>query len=378
MRVAGLDRPRGLEQYWKMETAPDFAHYQAALRMMQVPTFNIIYGDKDGHIEYLFNGLVPRRPSKDLNNLSSAVPGDTSTTLWTDYLSYDDLPKAIDPPGGVVQNSNDPPWDAAFPSIIDPTPYSGYISRDALELRMERGLELLREPSKISFDQLVQKRWSTRLLVADRLLPDLDAAVRASGDDLAKQAISVLDKWDRTADADSRGALLFTAWIDTMRRPDGVTNVGWKVPYDLAHPFTTPSGLADPRAALRALDAASRELLASQGSLDVPWSKEMRLIWGGLNLPASGASGRYGDINVISYGPLKDGVRGANFGATFVAVVSFDQPTRAKVLMSYGNSSQPGSPHIADQLPLLAAKRMRDAWRTRAEVEANLADRDVF
>src|SRR5260370_30795642 len=52
MRVAGLDRPRGLEQYWKMQTAPDFAHYQAALRMMQVPTFNIIYGDKDGHIEY--------------------------------------------------------------------------------------------------------------------------------------------------------------------------------------------------------------------------------------------------------------------------------------------------------------------------------------
>jgi acyl-homoserine-lactone acylase len=46
--------------------------------------------------------------------------------------------------------------------------------------------------------------------------------------------------------------------------------------------------------------------------------------------------------------------------------------------MSYGDSSQPGSPHIGDQIPLLSAKQMRDAWRTRAEVEANLESRDVF
>lgn len=378
MRVAGLDRPRALEQYWKMATAPDFARYRAALRMMQVPTFNILYGDKDGHIEYLFNGLVPRHDFGDLKYWKSTVPGDTSRTLWTDYLSYDELPKAIDPPGGVVQNSNDPPWTTAFPSIIDSAPYTAYISANTVDVRMERGLQLLKEPARIDFDALVRKRWSTYLLVADRLLPDLGMAVRASGDDLARQAMAVLDQWDRTADADSRGSLLFTMWIDAMRHPDGGTGTGWKIPYDVAHPFTTPSGLADPAAALVALDAAARDLLASQGKLDAPWSRTMRLIWGGRNLPASGASGRYGDFNVIDYGPPKDGVRAANFGASFVAVVSFDRPTRAKVLMSYGASSQPGSPHIADQLPLLAAKQMRDAWRTRAAVEANLESREDF
>ena len=378
MRVAGLDRPHALEQYWKMETAPDFVHYQAALRMLQVPTFNILYGDKDGHIEYLFNGLVPRHAFGDLKYWTSTVPGDSSKTLWTDYLSYDELPKAIDPPGGVVQNSNDPPWDTAFPSVIDPKPYKAYISRDALEVRMERGLELLRSPDKISFDELVQKRWSTHMLLADRLLPDLEAAVKAGGDDLAKQAVAVLDRWDRTADADSRGALLFTAWIDKLKRPDGVTNAGWRVPYDIAQPFTTPFGLADPKGALAALDAAAGEVIARDGALDAPWSKDMRLVWGGRNLPASGASGRYGVLNVIDYSPPKDGVRAANFGATYVAVVSFDRPTRAKVLMSYGASSRPGSPHAGDQLPLLSHKQMRNAWRTRAEVEANLESRDSF
>jgi acyl-homoserine-lactone acylase len=378
MRVAGLDRPHALEEYWKMETAPTFAAYQAALRMMQVPTFNIIYGDKDGRVEYLFNGLVPRHPFGDLAYWSSTVPGDTSKTLWTVYLSYDELPKVIDPKGGVAQNSNDPPWDAGFPTIIDPAPFKPYISADALEVRMERGLQLLAEPSKIGFDELVQKRWSTRLLVADRLLPDLEAAVAAGGDDLARQAMAVLTAWDRTADADSRGALLFTMWVDRMKAPDGVTNAGWRIPYDLGHPLETPAGLADPAAAVKALDAAAAALIAQKGALDAPWGSEMRLLWGGRDLPASGASGRYGDINVIDYGPLKDGVRAAAFGASFVAVVDFASPTKAKVLMSYGDASQPGTPHLGDQIPLLAAKQMRDAWRTRAEVEAHLESRDVF
>ncbi len=376
MRVAGLDRPRALEQYWRMETAPNFAAYQGALRMMQVPTFNIIYGDKDGHVEYLFNGLVPRHAFGDLKYWTSTVPGDTSRTLWTGYLGYDELPKVIDPAGGVVQNSNDPPWDAGFPAIIDPAPYRAYISPDALEVRMERGLQLLSAPPRITFDELVEKRWSTRLLVADRLLPDLNAAVAASGDDLARKAMAVLNAWDRTADADSRGALLFTMWVDAMNAPDGVTNAGWRVPYDIAHPFSTPAGLADPAEALVALDAAARTLLALKGSLDAPWSSEMRLVWGGRDLPASGASGRYGDIDVIDYGPLTNGVRAADFGASFVAVVDFARPTRAEVLMSYGDASQPGSPHLGDQIPLLAAKQMRDAWRTRAEVEAHLESRD--
>ena len=46
--------------------------------------------------------------------------------------------------------------------------------------------------------------------------------------------------------------------------------------------------------------------------------------------------------------------------------------------MSYGNSSQPGSPHDGDQLELFSRKEMRPVWRQRAEIEGHLADREVF
>ena len=378
LRVAGLARPQALEQYWQMEPAPDFAHYQAALRRLQVPTFNIIYGDRDGHIEYLFNGLVPRHAFGDLTFWSGVAPGDTSRTLWTDYLTYDELPKAIDPPVGAVQNSNDPPWDAAFPAIIDPKPYGAYITPDAVSLRMARGLRMLGEHEKITFDQLVADRWSTRAELADRLLPALLAAVDAHGDAKAKEAAAVLALWDRTTDAASRGALLFLAWSDAAKHPNGYDGSGFQAPYDLAHPLTTPAGFADPVAAVMALDEAVQTMDATGVPLDAPWSSVMRLKWGGLDLPASGGPGRLGVFHVIDYAPPAGGVRAANFGASYQAVVSFDSPARAKVLMSYGDSSRLGSAHAGDQLPLLAAKQMREAWRTRAQVEANLESRDVF
>ena len=50
---------------------------------------------------------------------------------------------------------------------------------------------------------------------------------------------------------------------------------------------------------------------------------------------------------------------------------------QAQVLTPHGNSSQPGSPHLGDQLPLASEGRMRPAWRTRADVEEHLERRDV-
>ena len=119
-------------------------------------------------------------------------------------------------------------------------------------------------------------------------------------------------------------------------------------------------------------------MLATTGALDTPWGQVMRLRVGDVDLPASGAPGRLGVFDVIDFEAPKDGRRAANFGDSFIAIVSFERPARAKVLMTYGNASQSGSPHIADQATLLARHELRDAWRTRAEVEANLESRDIF
>jgi acyl-homoserine-lactone acylase len=133
--------------------------------------------------------------------------------------------------------------------------------------------------------------------------------------------------------------------------------------------------LKDPTAAVQMLDEAAAEVTKAYGALDAPYGEHRRLVRGKVNLPGNGISGGLGAFRVLQYpGPQ----RVASVGDTFVCIVEFGKPIRAQVLTSYGNSSQPGSPHSEDQLPLVSAKKLRTAWRTRKDVLANLESRDKF
>lgn len=47
-------------------------------------------------------------------------------------------------------------------------------------------------------------------------------------------------------------------------------------------------------------------------------------------------------------------------------------------LTSYGNASQPGSPHIGDQLQMFANKKLRTVWRDRSDILTHLEERKIF
>jgi acyl-homoserine-lactone acylase len=183
----------------------------------------------------------------------------------------------------------------------------------------------------------------------------------------------VLKAWDRQAENDSRGALLFQTFAQRLREAGG-----FAVPQDPLQPVKTPYGLKDSGAAVKALEAAAAETEKLYGRLDAPWGEFRRLHRGDVDLPANGAPGALGAFRVLEFSPKDKPRQDAVMGDTFVACVEFSNPPHAKVLVSYGNSSQPGSPHATDQLPLLSTKQLRTAWRERKEVEANLESRDEF
>ena len=375
LRTAALDRPFLMEQYWKMETAHTLAEYQAQLRRLEVPTFNITYADRDGHVMYMFNGTLPRRKSGDLAYWAGIIPGDTSETLWTSVHSYDELPKVVDPPTGFVQNTNDPPWTSTYPLVLDPANYPPYTSGRNPSFRTMRSIRMLTENPKMSFDDLVRLKLSTRLELADRILDDLIAAADKSDSTEAKAAAAVLRTWDRQAENNSRGALLFQLFANKFLAKG---SAGFAVRQDYREPLTTPRGLADPAAAVGMLEQAAMQARALYGSLDARWGDFMRLKRGATDLPANGATGALGAFRVLQYAPASQAKQAAVMGDTFVALVEFTSPPHAQVLLSYGNSSQPGSPHAEDQLPFLSKKQMRTAWRERKDVEANLESKDEF
>ena len=122
---------------------------------------------------------------------------------------------------------------------------------------------------------------------------------------------------------------------------------------------------------------AAQETRKAFGALDVPYGDVMRLRYGHHDLPGNGAAGDpFGVFRVASYVPDQDGKYTNVGGDTYYQAVEFSKPVRAKVLTAYGNSTQPNSKHIGDQLELFSKKAMRDAWRTRQDIEAHLELRE--
>lgn len=379
LRVAGLDAAGSLHQTMGMLKAANMGQFEAALSNLQIPMFTVLYADRDGHILHVFNGRVPARADGDWRTWSGIVNGDTPETLWTEVHAYGDLPRAVDPGTGWLQNANDPPWTTTFPSPLQPDDYVPYMApQTPLAFRPQRSARMLAEDSAITFAELIAYKHSTRVESADHILEDLVLAARTHGSDRARRAAQVLEAWDRSADADSRGAILWTEFLRRFlqrRWPDGSP---YDVPWMSTAPFSTPDGLADAEAAAQVLDSAAEAIEGQYGALDIAWGEVHRLRRDGVDLPASGGPGGIGVFRVFGFADAGDGKRVVTSGDSFVAAVEFGPTVRAAALLAYGNSSQPGSPHRTDQLPLLARGELRPVWFTRSEIEAHLARHERY
>jgi len=366
IRIAGLDQPHMIEQIWDIKRARNLEEFENAVRRLQVPLLNFLYADKDGHIMYLFGGRTPKRSGGTFSQWSRIVPGTHSANLWTETLSYDELPKVIDPPTGWLQNTNDPPWACTYPAQLDPADFPSYLAPRRLHLRAQRSIKTLMQDEKITYDEFINYKMSTRMEMADRVLDDLFSAVDLYGSGELKQAVTILEKWDRCADAQSRGAVLFWSWVKEVGR-----NM-FAVQWDPKKPLTTPDGLADPQAAVKALKKAVQKTRSTYGSIDIPWGKVFRLRYAGKDFPASGGPGDLGIFPVLTFASPKDHRFQPIHGEGYIALIELGDTIKARVLMTYGNSTQPGSPHMGDQLKLFSRKELRQAWLTPKEIKRNL------
>jgi acyl-homoserine-lactone acylase len=375
LKVAGLDRPGVLQQYLSMGKARNWKQFETALKTLQVPMFNIVYADRAGHILYIHNGILPKHASGDFASLSKPIAGDTSKTLWTGIHGYDDLPKVFDPPSGYVQNANDPPWVSTWPRVLDPKKYPAYTAAiGPMSQRAQYANLLLADTPKVSFEQFVAKKVDTTALMAKRLLPELLAAARASDDADVTAAAAVLGGWDGRYEADSRGALLFETWAGIFAPSNFTSQANYAVKWSLDEALSTPRGLKEPAAAVAMLKQAAIKTRDLYGALDRPFGEVSRLSLAGVDLPGNGGFGNLGVFRTMTWGPMRDGKRTPVHGETWVSMVEFGTPMRALGVMSYGNSSQPGSKHRGDQLRFVASKTFRTLWLTRAEVEKNLEE----
>ena len=372
LKVVGLERSQALEQLWNMAQALNLTEFETSLKQLQLPLFNVIYADQQGEIMYLFNGLIPIRSQGNWDNWNGIIAGNTSQTLWKNYHTYEELPRVVNPKNGWLQNTNDPPWTSTNPSRLKAEDFPSYFAPENLGkvsdvLRSQRSIQLLTESENLSLEDVINNKFSSKLLITDRLLDILISTTKTLANPIGVEAAEVLEQWDRQTNPDSRGAVLFMLWATTLES-QGL----FSKPWNPTEPLETPTGLADINTAVAVLEGIAAQVKLLYGSLDVPWGEVVRMRVGGQDVPARGGPGKLGSFQVLNLQATKDEKFQVTFGDSFILAVEFSDPIEAKTLMVYGNATQPNSPHVGDQLSLYQQAKMRPVWRDRPIIEQHL------
>ncbi|MBC7272961.1 MAG: penicillin acylase family protein, partial [Streptomyces sp.] len=174
-------------------------------------------------------------------------------------------------------------------------------------------------------------------------------------------ACPVIAAWDRTTDTGSRGALLFDRFWRKLTARVPADRL-WKVPFSAADPVGTPHTLAtDVPGFATALADAVAELRAAGIALDSRLGEHQFVVRGGERIPVPGGTESLGVWNKIEpvWDPAHGGYTEVTTGSSYIQAVGWDggRCPVARTLLSYSQSSDPGSTHHSDQTRLFSAER---------------------
>jgi acyl-homoserine-lactone acylase len=376
---------RKTEQFLRMMQARNLDEWRAALRMRAHVEQNLTYADRDGNIFYVWNAAIPRLPHPSGGD-TTAVPARTPRDVWTELWPFDSLPQLLNPPGGYLQNANNPFHFTNLEAVIDSARWPDNFPRPGLGLRGQLSLRLAAGRPKVSLEDVVRMKHDPRMLLAERLKGDLVATVRATGPqgEIA-DAIALIERWDGTVSADARGGTLFEAWFRRYMAADsanpGSYDERWerafRQPWTAADPVGTPRGIANPDLAVAAFAAAIAELTTDFGRWDVAWGDVHRIRVGDMDLPANGCSGELGCFRVFGFRPSADNTRWeVARGDAWVLAVEFGaRGPRAYSILAYGESDDPASPHHTDQAAMFARGELKRVAFTEREIARQLLRR---
>ncbi len=421
VRDVALIGPAQLDQPLAMARAASRAAFEEALALSATPFVNTVYADADGDALYVDGSRVPALSEPALGAWRIArkvVPAVEAAWRRGVVILDGSNPlfelEAFDPgaPGAIpialaprlvrrdfVMNANDSYrfTNPAAPAV-EHSPLYGEDDGQPSP-RTLANLALLRpgDPAagpdgRFTLDEAAAAMLSGRSFTAERLRADVLAACRppaaAARPRERPTPCEVLAAWDGRYTADSRGAAL---WRELTVGLAVGGELPWRQGFDRQAATSTPAGLAVDRPVIvAALDAAADRLVAAGLALDAPLGAVQHAPRGEARVPVPGGDELDGVANVVGYrhfnasllprtprGPaspsgLTVGGYVVNYGSSFILAAELGPDgARGKALLTYGNSSDPASPHYRDQLAAFAAGALRDVRFTAAAIAAD-------
>jgi penicillin amidase len=188
--------------------AATWADFLAALRGFKSPEQNWIYADVDGNIGYTAAGNIPVRRS-GLGLLPTE--GWTDAGRWERYLSFEELPRVLNPAEGFIVTANNKigngEWGIGNRSSI--------VAHWELPYRAMRIREMIESDSSITPAEMQRMQMDSVDVFAREYRGLAAQAAHAAGRaDLAAR----LQAWDGTTGSDRIEPALFYTWYRVLQR----------------------------------------------------------------------------------------------------------------------------------------------------------------
>ncbi len=173
------------------------AEFREALRGWQVPTFNFVFADREGHIGYQAVGRIPLRERWE----RGFRPGWDPAHQWHELIPFDGMPALSDPQSGWIRTANNRNAPEDFPYPLSGTWSSGH--------RAERIRHMLEEQPIFRFDDFRRMHQDLLSRRAVAGVPPLLRCLMDATEPRIQRAAELLRQWDGRMEVGSVAASIF-------------------------------------------------------------------------------------------------------------------------------------------------------------------------
>ncbi|HEY6131087.1 MAG TPA: penicillin acylase family protein, partial [Halioglobus sp.] len=394
---------RSVGQWTQKAQASNLQEYIDALDVIGNPLFHDLAADRNGDAFYGEISAIPFLTQAQLDHCIEPPIGTLLAQLTTGVLvslngadSSCEWGTDPDAPAGsnlygsaklpkivttdYLGNSNNSYWlsDAnhpleGFPRIMGPLGYEGLQQFPRTQLghimvdERKHATDGLDPEPLFDLQSLEGMMYSNRVHVAELVLDDV---LQICATQELSEACAALAGWDRKVNLDSRGAQVFVEFWKVIRAElvnqfqDVVeSDEFWTVDFDPEDPLHTPAGIdisldSNRQRVIAALTTASERLAAAGVPLDAPWGEVQVLQRNEENVPIHGGPGTAGVYGAISVPLSEGGYINPTSGNSYIQAVTWDDSECpvADVILVPSQSTDPASPHYADQTKLYSNK----------------------